>query len=208
MFCIVFFVVWKISWRGKSQACTEEFTWNIYLPNLGYHWWSAVILYINLLQMKLRKAFSILFSAKVVTENIMNAINRKRGKCKFIQQGRFTFFPALRQLTKVDLRLWGPLLLEVTAATSLVHLAKFGGWNNLPFPLDTRDARNILETHFKQRNPSNETGVEDESFYLTAYIPIALTGKAVSNWRIIQFCIFFYHIISLISLVGLLVSKS
>lgn len=54
-----------------------------------------MILYINLLQMKLRKAFSILFSAKVVTENIMNAINRKRGKCKLIQKGRFTFSPAL-----------------------------------------------------------------------------------------------------------------
>jgi len=47
--------------------------------------------------------------------------------------------------------------------------------------LDIRDARKILEAHFKQRNPSNETGVEDESFYLTAYIPIVLTGKAVSN---------------------------
>lgn len=62
-----------------------------------------MILCINPLQMKLRKVFSILFSAKVVTENIMNAINRKRGKCKLIQQGRFTFFPSLCQLTKVHL---------------------------------------------------------------------------------------------------------
>lgn len=170
MFCIVFFVVLKISWeRGKSQAYTEEFTWNIYLLNLGYHWWSAVILYINLVQMRWRKSFSILFSAKVVTETVMNAINRKRGKCKLIQKGRFTFSSGLCQLTKVHLWLWGPLLLEVAAATSLMHPARFGGCNNLPFPLDIRDARNMLGTHFKQRNPSNETGVEDESFCLTAY---------------------------------------
>lgn len=110
-------MVWKISCRGKWQAYTEMFTWNIYLPNLGYHWWSAVKLYINLLQMKLRKAFSILFSAKVVTENIMNTINRKRGKCKLIQQDRFTFSPALHQLAKAHLWLWGPLIMEVAAVT-------------------------------------------------------------------------------------------
>lgn len=72
-------------------------------------------------------------------------------------------------------------MLEVAAATSLVHLAGFGVYNNLPFPIGIRYARIILETHFKQRNPSNETGVEDKSFYLTIYIPVALTGKAVSN---------------------------
>lgn len=76
-----------------------------------------MILYINLVQMKWRKSFSILFSAKVVIENIVNAINRKRGKCKLIQKGRFTFSPGLCQLTKVHLWLWGPLLLEVAAAT-------------------------------------------------------------------------------------------
>lgn len=72
-------------------------------------------------------------------------------------------------------------MLEIAAATSLVHLAEFECYNNFPFPLDTRDARIILETRFKKRNPSNETGVEDKSFYLTIYIPVALTGKAVSN---------------------------
>lgn len=62
-----------------------------------------------------------------------------------------------------------------------MHLAEFGGYNNLPFPVDTRYARIILETHFKQRNPLNETGVADKSFHLTVYIPVALTGKAASD---------------------------
>lgn len=104
--CSALFSLWYRKFLGereKSQAGTEDFTCNIYLLNLGYHWWSAVILYINPLQMKLRKVFSILFSAKGVTENIMNAINRKRGKHKPIQQGRFTFSPGLCQLTKVHL---------------------------------------------------------------------------------------------------------
>lgn len=140
-----------------------------------------MILYINPLQMKLRKAFSILFSAKVVTENIMNAINRKRGKCKLTQQGRSTFSPVLCQLTKVHLWLWGPLLLKVAEATSFVHPVKFGGCNNLLLLLDIKDARNILETLLKKMNLSNETSVEKESFYLAAYILIALSRKSGSN---------------------------
>lgn len=53
--------------------------------------------------------------------------------------------------------------------------------NNFLFSsLDVKDARNFLETQFKQRNLSGETGVEDESFHLTTYIPLALTGK---NWN-------------------------
>lgn len=82
---------------------------------------------------------------------------------------------------KSTLSALGFILLEVAAVTSLVHLAEFGGYNNLPFPIDTRYSRIILETNLKQRNSSNETGVEDKSFYLTIYIPVALTGKAVSN---------------------------
>lgn len=86
------------------------------------------------------KRFSILFSAKVVTENIMNAINRKRGKCKLIQQGRFTFSPVLCRLRKVHLWFWSPLLLKVAAGISLMHPEKFGGCNNLLLLLDIRDA--------------------------------------------------------------------
>lgn len=100
------------------------------------------------------------------------------------------FSPAV-QIRKVHFQLWGPLLLEVAPATSLMHLAEFGGYNNLPFPIGTRYARIILETHFKQRTPSDETGVEDKSFYLTIYILVALAGKAVSNWKLIKIYILF-----------------
>lgn len=90
----------------------------------------------------------------------MNAIHRKRGKCKLIQQ-QFYIFPSSSG-KKSTFPALGSTLLEVAAATSLVHLAKFGGCNNLPFPIDTRYVRIILETHFKQRNPPIETGVEDK----------------------------------------------
>lgn len=110
----------------------------------------------------------------------MNAIHRKRGKCKPIEDCRFTFSPAL-QVRKVHFHLWSPLLLEVAAAASLMHLAECEGSKNLPFLIDTRYARIILETLFKQKNPLNETGVEGKSLHLTIYVPVALTGKAVSD---------------------------
>lgn len=78
----------------------------------------------------------------------MNAIHRNRVKYKLIEHGSFTFSPSI-QVRKVHFQLRGPLLLNVAAATSLMHLAEFEGYNNLPFPIDTRYARLILETHFK-----------------------------------------------------------
>lgn len=71
--------------------------------------------------------------------------------------------------------------MKVAAGTLLMHLDKFGGYNNLLLLLDIRDARNILETLLKKITLSNEADVEKEPFYLAANILIALSRKSGSN---------------------------